>query len=208
MSSINWPSGLVPVDVMLGLAFNTQVSVSDLSGYVQTKELPGARWSMGLRMPELGRTEGAAELEAFLARLRGQAVRAVMPVFGRASPRGTWAGAPAVTNNIGSPELVQTGTTLEVNGFTAFTTVKAGDYFNLGSGGQLLMVTADGMADSGGRLTLSVQPAIRSAPAHGTLLDFTNPVVPLMILTDPHPRWRIKLDGDNDFALDLIEVFA
>lgn len=208
MASIDWPTGLVPAEIEFGIKFNTQVSVSDLSGYVQTVELPGARWSMSLRMPTMLRAGGAAIMEAFIAKLRGQAVRAVMPVFGRAAPLGTWAGSPVVDNNVGSPSLSQTGTTLWTRNFSAFATVNKGDYFNLGSGGQLLMVTEDGVADSSGILQLSVQPAIRSAPAHLTALDSSAPVVPLMILTDPHPRWRSKPGDLNEFALDLIEVFA
>lgn len=208
MSSVNWPSGLTPADIELGIKFNTQVSVSDLSGYVQTVELPGARWSMSLRMPTLERENEASVMEAFIASLRGQAVRAVMPVFKRATPLGTWAGAPKVNNEVGSPTLSQTGTTLQARDFSAFATVKKGDYFNLGSAGQLLMVTEDGVADSNGLLQLSIQPAIRVAPTHLTALDSSAPVVPLMILTDPHPRWQIKQGDETYFALDFIEVFA
>lgn len=207
MSSVNWPSGLIPVEIEFGIKANTQVSVSDLSGYVQTVELPGARWTMNIRMPAMNRSN-AAVFEAFIAKLRGQAVRAVMPVFGRLTPRGAWAGTPAVNNEVGSPTLSQTGTSLEVNGFTAFTTIKAGDYFNLGSGGQLLMVTEDVTADSAGRATLAIQPAIRTAPSHGTLLVSNSPSVPLMILSDPHQRWRIKPADISEYALDFVEVFA
>src|SRR3990167_8823768 len=208
MSSIDWPSGLTPAEIEFGIRFNTQVSVSDLSGYVQTVELPGARWSMSLRMADLERAGEASALEAFIAKLRGQAVRAVMPVFGRSAPRGTWAGAPAVDNEVGSPTLVQTGSSLEVEGFTAGATFKEGDYFNIGSDGELKMVTADGVADGSGLATISFQPPIRTSPAHGTLLVFNSPVVPLMILTDPHPRWRLRPGDSHDFALDFVEVFG
>lgn len=207
--SVNWPSTLTPSAIEIGIKFNTQVHVSDLSGYVQTCELPGARWSMSISMAPLKRDSDAALLEAFIAKLRGQAVRAVMPVFSRATPLGLWGGSPVVNNNLGgSPSLQQTGTTLVVSGLTAFTTFRAGDYFNLGSGGQLLMVTDNGNADSNGTATLSIQPAIRSAPSQGTALVTASPVVPLMVLTDPHPRWRIKPGDINEYALDFIEVFA
>lgn len=208
MSSIDWPAALVPAEIELGIRFNTQVSVSDLSGYVQTVELPGARWSMSLRMADLERAGEASALESFLARLRGQAVRAVMPVFGRSAPRGTWAGAPAVNNNVGSPSLSQTGTSLEVSGFSSGATFKEGDYFNIGASGELKMVTADGSANGSGLATISFQPAIRTAPAHGTLLVFNSPKVPLMILTDPHPRWRLRPGDSHDFAFDFVEVFG
>ena len=208
MPSVNWPSALTPATMEMGIRFNCQVSVSDLSGYVQTLELPGARWTMSISMPPLERDSDGATMEAFIAKLRGQAVRAVMPVFRRETPLGTWAGSPKVNNEVGSPTLSQTGTSLQVQDFSAFATVKAGDYFNLGTGGQLLMVTEDGTADSSGLLTLSIHPAIRSAPAHLTALISASPVVPLMILTDPHPRWRVKPGDINEFALDFVEVFA
>lgn len=191
-----------------GLRSNVQIFTSELSGEVQTLELPGARWTMSFRVAALARASDAAKLEAFLAKLRGGANRARMPVFGRSAPRGTWAGAPAVNNEVGSPTLSQTGNTLQVNGFSASASFEEGDYFNLGANGQLLMITASGQANGSGLATLSVEPAIRVAPAHGTLLVFNDPVVPLMIPSDAHARWNIKAGDINDFAFDLVEVFA
>ena len=214
MTTVVWPAGYVPVQVDFGLRSNTMLSSSDLSGDVQTMELPGARWTMSVTMrpmhrdTEGGGAENSAVMEAFVASLRGQAVRARIPVFARAAPRGAWGGSPNVNNDAASPPLVQTGNTLEVKGFAAGTTVKAGDYFNLGTNGQLLMVAVDGVADGGGLLTLSVQPAIRSAPSNGLPLVSANPVVPLMILTDPHPRWRMKGAVITEHALDFVEVFG
>lgn len=207
MTTIVWPSSRVPQEIQFGIRFNVQVSTSDLDGSVQTVELPGARWTMSISMTGLERNEGSAEMEAFLAQLRGGANRARVPVFKRLTPRGGWAGSPAVDNEVGSPTLSQTGNTLWARGFTPFTTVKAGDYFNVGTNGQLLMLTADGMADSSGLLQLSVEPAIRSAPSHLTALVSSNPVVPLMILTDPHSRWRLSPGDEAMHALDLVEVF-
>lgn len=207
--AITWPSALVdPVMVEIGIMANTQVHVSELSGELQTVELPGARWTMNLSMAPLKRSGEAALLEAFIAKLRGQAVRATMPVFGRRTPLGAWAGAAAVNNEVGSPTVPQTGSSIEVNGLTSGTTIKAGDYFNFGSGGELHMVTEDTTADGSGRATISFQPPIRTSPPHGTLLVTTNPVVPLMILTDPHARWGIKPADITDFSLSLVEVFS
>jgi hypothetical protein len=126
MSSVDWPSNLTPSEIELGLKFNTQVSVSDLSGYVQTVELPGARWSMSLRMPPLERSGESSVMEAFIAKLRGQAVRAVMPVFSRGTPLGGWAGSPKVNNDASSPTLSQTGTTPPLRLGITSTSVRAG----------------------------------------------------------------------------------
>jgi hypothetical protein len=96
-----------------------------------------------------------------LVALRGGANRVRVPVFARRSPRGTWAGSPVVNNDgTGSPTLSQTGSTLYVRGFSPFATYKAGDLFNLGLYGQLLMVKSSGLADSNGWAALSVEPPI------------------------------------------------
>lgn len=205
---LDWPSDLVPNEIEFGIQFNVQVFSSDLSGEIQTVELPGARWTMGIRMTGLERAEGSAELEAWLATLRGGAVRARVPVFKRLTPRGTWAGSPKVDNEVGSPTLSQTGNTLWAKGFTAGATVKKGDYFNLGTNGQLLMVTEDGTADGSGDLQISVEPAIRSAPGNDVALVSSNPVVPEMIPTDPHARWRLGVSDEAMHALELVEVFS
>lgn len=211
MSTITWPSSIVPSRVRWGIKANTQVFVSDLNGSVQTVELPGARITCTLEMPPLER-EDAAELEAFIAKLRGQANRAQIPVFGRLTARGVWGGSPVVDNEVGSPTLSQTGSTLYVRGLTAGTTGKKGTWFNLGSGGQLLQVLDDFTADGSGKAQLTVGPPIRTAPADGTALVITDPVLPKAILDDPHVEWELTPSGTpNDnfagFRLAFTEVF-
>jgi hypothetical protein len=203
-----WPESLIPQELTFGIRFYTQIHVSDISGYISTVEMPdSARWTMNIIMPPLERGD-AALMESFIARMRGQAIRSEMPVFARLAPRGSWAGSPVVNDTVlGSPSLTQTGTTLRVRGFTAFATFKEGDYFNLGEGGQLLMVTEDGTADSNGTATITFQPSIRTPPADGLALISTDPVVPQMILTDPHPKWRITPGDINQYALDFVETF-
>jgi len=200
MAVIAFPA-LVPAEIQLGLRSNVQISTSDLSGYVQTVELPGARWTLSLRMPDLLRAN-AALMEAYIAQLRGGANRARLPVWTRLEPLGLWEGSPVVHG------ASQTGNTLNVRGFDPFTSVKQGDYFNLGTNGQLLMVAADGTSDSGGELAISVEPAIRTAVADATALVSSDPVIPYAILTDPHPRWRLRPGDFAEFALDFVEVFS
>lgn len=211
MSTITWPSGIVPSTAKWGIKANTQVFVSELNGSVQTVELPGARITCTFEFAKLER-EDAAELEAFLARLRGQANRAQIPVFGRLTARGEWGGSPVVDNEVGSPTLSQTGGSLYVRGLTPFTTGKKGTWLNIGSGGQLVQVVVDFTADSNGTAQLTVEPPIRSAPADGTALVITDPVLPKAILDDPHVEWSLEPNGEvNDgfatFRLAFTEVF-
>lgn len=189
-----------PPEIEFGLKSNSQVSTSDLSGAVQTVELPGARWTMGLRWPNRNR-EDADLLMAWLAQLRGQANRARVPVYHRRSPRGTWGGSP-VTGTVTST------TSIPVTGFSAGATVRRGDLFNVGVNGQLVMVVADATASGGGAATLTIEPPLRSLPGVGVALISANPVVPQMILTDPHPRLTNHAPDLSDFALEFIEVFA
>jgi hypothetical protein len=202
-----------PMSVEIGIKPNTMVAVSDLSGYVQTRELPGARWSLSFRFQNMQK-DNAALLEAFILQLRGQANRARVPLWGRTTRRGTWAGSPKVNNEVGSPTISQTGHTLYLRDFTAGANVKKGDYFNIGSGGQLCMMVADATADGAGLLTATVEPGIRVAPAHNTPIVSASPVVPFMILQNPHVTWGVQPGGADinpngltDFAFDLIEVF-
>lgn len=209
MTTYVWPtlSNRSVAELEIGLKANTQLFTSELSGDIQTLELPGTRWTFSFRVANILRADGAL-LEAFIAKLRGMANRAQLPVFGRESPQGDWLGSGAVNNEAGSPTIAQTGASLVCNGFTAGATVKAGDYFNLGANGQLLMVTEDGTADGSGNLTISVQPNIRVAPAHGTVLQYTDPFLPLAILASAHQKWQMSAGDINNYPFDFVEVFA
>lgn len=217
MTTITFPTlstgRAVPVSARPGLRSNVQILVSDLSGYVQTRELPGARWMLSFRYTDLQDAD-AGLLEAFLAQLRGGANRARVPLWGRGRARTSGIGTLKVNNEVGSPTLSQTGHTLYVRNGTPGGIVKAGAYFNLGSGGQLCMVTSQATVDGSGLAALSVEPGIRVAPAHNTSLVFDDPVVPYMIPTDPTTGWDVKPGGADlnpngltDFAFDLVEVF-
>lgn len=87
------------------------------------------------------------------------------------TPRGTWAGTPLVNG------ASQTGKTLVVDGFGASATVKAGDWFQLGSasGAQLYKVVQDGTASGGGALSIEIWPRLRTSPADNAPLTSTSP---------------------------------
>lgn len=203
MSTITFPTlSLVgPMQVEVGLKSNTAIFVSPLSGDTQSLELPGARWTMSFSFPPL-LDDDAAELEAFLAQLRGQANRARVPLWGRETPRGTWAGTAAVNG------ASQTGASLICDGFTAGATVKRGDMFNVGTAGELKRIVTDGTADGSGNLTIEFEPPLRNSPATDTVLVSSNPLVPYMIVQDPHLRSMRGLGGLTDVAFDLMEVFS
>ena len=203
MTTIVFPTltRAAPQSLELGLKANTQVFVSELSGDVQTLELPGARWTMSFSFSALERAD-AGIVEALFASMRGQANRLQVPVFGRSVPRGTWAGTPKVTTG------AQTGNTLDCYNFAAGATVKKGDLFNVGSAGELKIITADGTADGSGLLTLTFEPPLRASPSADEFIISNSCVVPLMIPSDPHLKTALSPGDFTDAAFDLVEVFA
>ena len=76
------------------------------------------------------------------------------------NPRGTWAGSPKVlgAHAVGVKSIA-------MDGFSAAATVKAGDWFQIGSGSttHLHKVVQDGTADGSGLLTIEVWPRTRAA---------------------------------------------
>ena len=56
--------------------------------------------------------------------------------------------------------------------------LKAGDYFQLGtgSGSRLYMLAADVDTDGGGEATLTFNPALRSSPPDAAAITITNPM--------------------------------
>lgn len=181
-----------------GLRANTIVHESPLTKSVQTIELTGARWFGTYTLPAMLRANAAAWV-AFLVGLQGRAGRFYAFDPDAKTPRGTWAGTPLVNG------ASQTGSSLICDGFTAGATVKAGDYFQVGT--ELKMVTADGTADGSGNLTISFKPSLRASPADNAALTSTNPVCIAMLIDDEQAAW----DADNISLFGLtfswVEVF-
>lgn len=156
MADITWPAGLVPSSTSMTLIENTAAFENPLTGTIQTLERPGARWSQSLSFNAMTGAD-RAELQAFLASLRGQANRAVLPVFGHTN-RGVGGGTPLVAG------ASQTGSSLNTDGWTASTVVlRAGDFFSVN--GELKMVTADCVSDASGNATIQFAPILRASPA-------------------------------------------
>lgn len=210
MTTLAWPTltRAAPQDIDWRLLSNTQKFESPLNRSVQTVELPGARWAASFSFEAL-EIDDARALYAVLVRLRGMANRVMLPVFHAYAPRGTWAGTPRVNNSSVSPTTLQTGNTLICDGFTAGATVKAGDYFNVGTDGELKMVVVDGTADGSGNLTLTFEPPLRQSPPDNETLVSSNPVCQMMLSEDT-ARWISHAGNPGalaNFPLDFIEVF-
>jgi hypothetical protein len=200
MAVITYPTNMPgPESCRWELASNTQVSISPLSGQVQTQELPGARWRVSIDYPPVRDAAIRATMRAFFASMRGQANRVDLWPFDCPRLRGTGAGTPLVNG------ASQTGASLITDGWTAATTVLKGDYLSVGQ--QLFMASADGTASGGGAMTISVEPPIRTSPADNAAITITKPKARFM-LADPTIGWRIDSNFLTGFSADFIEVFS
>lgn len=122
----------------------------------------GQRWTFRLDYPPMSDDQARA-FWGFLLSLNG-----VSGTFYAGDPRwkspvGSWAGAPVVDG------AGQSGQTVAMRGFSAGASVRAGDYFQLGSGSgaRLHAVTIDATADGAGELQMEIWPRLRLSPSDG-----------------------------------------
>lgn len=159
----------------------------------------GQRWTFRLDFPPT--TDATArDWWAFLLGLNGTygTFYAGDPLW--IAPRGTWAGSPVV--NTGG----QSGQTLAMRGFTAGATVKAGDYFQHGSGSssRLYAVVQDATADGSGEAQLEIWPRIRIAPQDGDALVTASPKGIFRLASPSIARsWEPFRHG---FGFDIVEA--
>lgn len=155
----------------------TGVSRSVFTPGMQSYDWQAEAWFMEWSMPPMERAY-AEPWVAFLLSLYGMTGSFLAGQPGYTTPQGTWSGqSPQVNNEVGSPTLSQTGRSLYIKNLSAGSTIKAGDYFQLGSGStsRLHKVVKDVTADGSGLAQLDITPKLRSAPAHSAALTLASP---------------------------------
>lgn len=235
MTTLTFPSGLIPNQVSWHLEANTAAFVSPLSRAVQTLEMAGARWVCDMTLPPM-RPEAWRTYTAWLARMRGQAGRVYYgPPHYRGSTAERWTPDPsaltcdstAVTCDnstetcdqtsampFGGPITIygsgQTGRTVLTAGWVRNVAVLApGDYisYDTARGRTLHMVVEDASSDSAGHAAITVEPPIRTSPAHGSAVEITEPtcVMALQEGMSGAPTFTPYLRAA--VTLQLVEVF-
>lgn len=166
---LTFPTTLALSSFKLGLRESVGRNESPYTFKEQIYDNRGQIWKIEAALPNMMR-DTAAEYNAFFLKMRGRFGTFLIGDPNATTPRGTWAGTPLV-NGAG-----QTGYNLIVDGLTAGATVKAGDYFQLGSGltTRLHKIVTDGVADGGGNLTLEFMPYLRSSPADNAAITFNS----------------------------------
>jgi hypothetical protein len=176
------PTAVAPRSVRMTQRSVVGVSASPFTGQQQVYAHQGQWWEMDVQLPPMQRADAEAWISCLVS-LNGREGTFLFGPPGAGSTRGT---ATAVTVSGAS----QTGRTLTVstNG-----NLKAGDYFQLGSGStaRLHKILAD---VSSGTQTLDIWPALRSSPSNGAAV----------VIASPLGRWRLaanQTDWDINEAL-------
>lgn len=157
--------------------------VSAMSSSVFTKEQQTYQWSGGIWVfkatyPPLTRAQ-AAPIIAFLRALDGCYRTFLAGDPAAKTPRGSWAGSPAVNgaHAVGA-------TTLNVTGLTPGASIAQGDYMQIQAGTSplgpkrlfFMCGTADVTADGSGHASIDIRPGLREALLGGESIVTTDPV--------------------------------
>lgn len=136
----------------------------------QVYQYDGARWEMDITLPPLSYVE-ARQWEAFILSLRGMSGTFIMGNPLHDGPQGT-----ATTVLLNGQATVRS-TSISVDGASSGQTLKAGDYFQLGSGldAHIHQVVQDATFNGSGQATLDIEPPLRTTYANNTALDLTLP---------------------------------
>lgn len=156
---VSLPATLSPVSITLRARSAIGQSISPFSLSQQVYEHQGELWASDVALPPMVRADAEAWI-AFLLSLRGVYGTFFMGDPAGTSPRGTWAGSPAV--NGAHAARVRT---VAVDGFSVGATGKAGDWmqFGTGSSSRLHKVLQDFTANGSGQANIEIWPGLRDA---------------------------------------------
>ena len=139
-----------------------------ISGRRQSRQIGGQYFRMKATFPPMTRAQ-FAPIYAFVMKQRGryESFTLIPPVLnaGLGSPAGT----PLVNG------ASQTGRTIVTDGWNnSITIFKAGDYLKFANHDKVYTVTADATSDGSGDSTISIEPALITAPADDSAVTYTS----------------------------------
>ena len=178
MALITLPTVFEPSACTLTLAVAQRVNASPFAGSEQAIDLLNDRWCMSVELPPNGLAT-SAQLDAFIASMRGQVNTVALWNFSRTAPRGTIAGTKTL-----SAAAAQGAASISI---TATGTVLAGDM--LGVGGLLLMAASDATS-SAGVITVPLVNRLRTALSSGAAVTTTKPTANFRLLSYSAPQYR------------------
>lgn len=117
-----------------------------------------------------------------------------LPVTGQGSP---------VVNGAG-----QTGSTLNLEGFTPGFTARDGAFFHILFGGRRYLhgISADTQADANGRLALPLWPMLRISPNDGATCEFEKPQIEGFLYGDNGLPWSLPASPYTQVSFTIREA--
>ncbi len=193
MSLITWPTGLTPAQCSLRLKTTQRAHGAPLGGSEQIVDLLNDRWMLSLVLSARAGFDRGAQIEAFIAAMRGQTNTVALWHFARPVVRGTLDSATCAAASQGASAV-----TLTVTGTK---TLKAGDM--LGIGGLLLQVAADASITTSG--SVSLVNRLRAAISGGAAVTLTKPTTAFRF-ADPNVGLSYVPGRSEPVALDFVEA--
>lgn len=176
MTTITFPTGVVPSGFALTLKTTQRVHASPFGGSQQVVDLLNDRWAASMVLAARLRSEAGA-IEAFINAMRGQTNTVNLYHSGRKVPQGTMRGSPTCN----SASQGASSVTLASAGANA--TLLAGDMF--GVSGLLLQVASDAVANGSGVMTVSIVNRLRTAITGGAAVTWDRPTAPFRLMSTP-----------------------
>jgi hypothetical protein len=166
----------------------------------QVFQYDGARWQMEITLPPLTYAD-ARQWEAFILSLRGMRGTFLMGNPLHTQPTGT-----ATTVLLNGQATVRS-TSIAVDGSTQGSTLKAGDYFQIGSGNDahIHQVAQDATFNASSQATLDIEPPLRTTYANNTTLDFTLPKG-VWRLASNDIGWSVDQASIHGFTIPCVEA--
>lgn len=200
MAVITLPANLRVAGFTLGLQ-RKDVSYTSAFGS-QSMVVSAPVWAATLSV-DTQRDDQAGDWQALLLKLRGQTNQLLVHNVGRPVPQGTIRGALQLTteHGAGSSRFYAYAGSPQ-----AFATIKAGDFFGIGSGlsQQLVMATENAAADADGYINFAFEPPLRTSFSFLTTLVWDRPAV-LFRATQKDFSWQRQSVFVSGMSLDLIE---
>jgi hypothetical protein len=205
MRLLDFPADLGPGALRWWLEPHAWTYESIFTRQRQVIELPAARWRATATWPVLG-ARRARRMSALLAQMRGPANALKLWPFVAPMPAEGGAGGGMVVSH--NPD--DAGDAVTCTGYVAGSTpLRMGDYVRVttaAGGGQLVIVTADVVADGSGAALVRFEPPLRAAPALGAALMTAYAWAPMALVDTGQGEMDYKDSGLASTTLSFVEV--
>lgn len=204
MSVIALPTGLMIAECSISQARYDMAEMSDASGHAAARLFGPPRWRVSLRSHASLSLALSAQWEAMLLQLRGGVNHLSVYDPVRTAPQGTYRGTVTLSGSHSAG-----ATSLALTGGSGTQTLLAGDWLQVGTGvgtSQLVKVMANATA-SGGAITVTVEPPLRTAFSNGTAVTWNKPLAYYKQTSEPAWSYAAARTSGG-YAVDLLESWG